>query len=201
MKILHCSDLHFNKQWFAWIKLQESKYDVFCISGDFLEDDKEESLSEQIQWVSSWIHKFKKPLFTCSGNHDIEEFDNEEWLSKIDTSNYYTDNMTKVIDGIKFGCYPYIGAEGYFEYDDCDVLITHVPPAKTDTSMDKNGNDWGDLELQRAIKNNVISSKIILCGHMHNPEKKIAKIKNTKIYNPGVNKKNDIPNHNIIEIL
>jgi len=200
MKILHTTDLHFNKQWFKWIKVQENKYDAFCISGDFLEDTKVESLSEQIEWVSNWICKFKKPLFTCSGNHDIEEFDNQDWLSQIDTSNYYTDNMTKTIEGVKFGSYPFIGAEGYFEYDDCNVLITHVPPAKTEVSTDKNGNDWGDKQLLDSINNGTISAKVILCGHMHQPKKNIISLKNSTIYNPGVSYKSSIPNHIKIEI-
>ncbi len=36
MRILHISDLHFNKTWFEWIEKQQDKYDVFCITGDFL---------------------------------------------------------------------------------------------------------------------------------------------------------------------
>ena len=51
--------------------------------------------------MTRWIKKFKKPLFTCSGNHDIEELDNEEWLNKIDTSNYYPDNSIRTIENIK----------------------------------------------------------------------------------------------------
>lgn len=165
-----------------------------------MEDSKEETLLEQIEWVSSWIRAFKKPLFVCSGNHDIEELDNEAWLNKIDTSNYYPDNSTKTIEGVKFGCYPFIGAEGYYELDDCDVLITHLPPTNSKTSTDKDGNDWGDPELERAIKNNIISAKIILCGHMHHPQQTIAKMKNTTVYNTGVTNKNAIPNHHSIEI-
>jgi uncharacterized protein len=200
MKILHTTDLHFNTHWFEWIADQQDEFDVFCISGDFLEDTKDETLLEQIEWVSAWMQKFKKPLFTCSGNHDIEELENEDWLSKIDTSNYYTDNATKIIDGIKFGCYPFIGSEGYHEFDDCDVLVTHLPPTNTKTSTDRKGNDWGDMELSRAIKSNAISSKIVLCGHMHHPLKTIDKIKNTTIYNPGVDKKMKIPNHHVIVV-
>ena len=41
MKILHTTDLHFNKQWFKWIEAQQNKYDIFCITGDFLDDSKD----------------------------------------------------------------------------------------------------------------------------------------------------------------
>ena len=200
MKILHTTDLHFNKKWFQWISKQQDKFDIFCISGDFLESSKDETLLEQIKWVTTWIKKFHKPLFVCSGNHDIEELDSEEWLNKIDTSNYYADNTIKTIDNLKFGCYPYIGADGYFEFDECDVLITHIPPANTKTSTNRNNDDWGDKELYSAIKNKIINPKILLCGHMHRPIKTIDKINNTTIYNSGANKYSDVPKHHKIEI-
>jgi Icc-related predicted phosphoesterase len=198
MKILHTTDLHFNLQWFKWIENQQDKYDVFCISGDFLDSSKDETLLKQIELVSEWIKKFQKPLFVCSGNHDIDELENEDWLNKINTSNYYPDNCIKTINGVKFGCYAFIDSQGYYEFDDCDILITHLPPAKTKASTDENGNDWGDYELKRTIDNNIISAKIILCGHMHHPTRTIDKLKDTTIYNPGVDKKSKIPNHHEI---
>lgn len=201
MKVLHVTDLHFNKKWLEWIRQQQGNFDVFCISGDFLESSKPETLQEQIKWTISWIKRFEKPLFTCSGNHDIEELGYENWLSEIDTANYYSDNAIKNIDGVKFGCYPYIGAEGYFEFDECNVLITHVPPAKTKTAYHKTEeSDWGDKELYRALKNEIIKPKIILCGHVHTPMKTIDTIGAITVYNPGTNRQNIVPNHHIIEI-
>ena len=201
MRILHTTDLHFNKQWFYWIEKQQNNFDVFCISGDFLESSKEETLKEQIEWITEWIKRFDKPLFTCSGNHDIEELEYENWLSEIDTSNYYSDNTIKSINGTTFGCCPYIGGEGYFDFDECDVLVTHIPPAKTKTAVHKSENsDWGDKELYRAVKNNIINPKIIFCGHMHKPVKTIDMLNTTTIYNPGTNKTKNIPNHHIIEM-
>ena len=87
MKILHTTDLHFTKHWFTWIALQQNNYDVFCITGDFLESSKDETLLEQIEWISSWMKSFKKPLFVCSGNHDIEELENEDWLNGYKPTN------------------------------------------------------------------------------------------------------------------
>lgn len=200
MKILHTTDLHFNKKWFEWIEQQQNNFDIFCISGDFLESSKDETLKEQIEWITQRIKKFKKPLFTCSGNHDIGELDDEKWLLNIDFSNYYSDNTIKTIENVKFGCYPYIGADGYFEFDECDVLITHVPPVKTKTSIHKNGTDWGDKELYNAIKNKIISPKILLCGHIHKPLVTVDTLKNTTIFNPGVNVNSEMPEHHKIEI-
>jgi len=66
MNIFHTTDLHFNKNWFQWIEKEQDKYDVFCISGDFLCSSKDETVQEQILWVSAWIVNFKKPLIVCS---------------------------------------------------------------------------------------------------------------------------------------
>jgi len=198
MKILYTTVLHFNKQWFEWIANQQNNYDVFCITGDFLEDSKEETLLEQIEWITAWMKQFKKPLFICSGNHDIEELTNEDWFNKI--RNVYSDNSIKTIDGVKFGCIPYIAPE-FYKYDECDVILYHLPPSYTKTSIHKTtDDDWGDKELYRSIKNGVLSPKVLLCGHMHHPIDTIDKINSTMVYNTGVNKKKDSPNYYEIEI-
>lgn len=198
MQILHITDLHFNKHWFRWIEKQQDKFEVFCITGDFLDDSKNETLLEQIEWITIWMKNFQKPLFVCSGNHDIEELENEDWLNKI--LNVYSDNSIKLINGIKFGCIPFI-APDFFEFGECDVVLYHLPPSNTKTSIHNETNeDWGDKEFYRNIKSGLLTPKIILCGHMHHPLDTIDKISNTTIYNTGVNKKQNIPNHHIINI-
>ena len=198
MKILHTTDLHFNKNWFTWIALQQNNYDVFCITGDFLESSKDETLLEQIEWISSWMKSFKKPLFVCSGNHDIEELENEDWLNQI--PNVYSDNSIKTINGIKFGCVPYI-APDFFEFDECDILLYHLPPAQSKTAIhNKTNADWGDKEIARFLQKKILKPKVLLCGHMHYPIDRIDKIGNTTVYNTGVDKNNEIPNHHIIKI-
>ena len=198
MKILHTTDLHFNKKWFNWIEKQLNNYDILCITGDFLESSKDEPLLEQIKWITSWMKNLKTPLFVCSGNHDIEEIDNENWLNNI--SNIYSDGSIKTIGDIKFGCIPYI-APDFFEFDRCDILLYHIPPSNSKTAIHKKNNeDWGDVELYRLLKNNLLTPKYLLCGHVHNPIKNIDTINDTIIYNPAVNKKSSIPNFNIIEV-
>lgn len=78
MKIIHTTDLHFNVDWFNWISPQQVNFDVLCITGDFLDDSKDTTMIEQIEWITKWMKYFNKPLFVCSGNHDIEEFGNED---------------------------------------------------------------------------------------------------------------------------
>ena len=198
LNILHTTDLHFNKQWFEWIANQQENYDVFCITGDFLNDSKDETLLEQIEWITIWMKLFKKPLFVCSGNHDIEELENEDWLNKI--SNVYSDNSIKIIDGIKFGCIPYI-APDFIDFDECNIILYHLPPSNTTTSThNKTNKDWGDKELSKLLRKNILSPKVLLCGHLHHPISTIDKINDITIYNTGVDKTNLIPNYHIIQI-
>src|SRR5574344_2240984 len=162
MKILHTTDLHFNKQWFKWIEAQQNKYDIFCITGDFLDDSKDETLLEQIEWITIWMKLFKKPLFVCSGNHDIEELENEDWLYKI--PNVYSDNSIKTINGIKFGCIPYI-APDFIEFDDCDIILYHLPPAKSKTAIHNTTNAaWGDKEIARLLQKSLLNPNVLLCA-------------------------------------
>ena len=37
MRLLHATDLHYNKHWFDWIVTQQENFEIFCLSGDFLE--------------------------------------------------------------------------------------------------------------------------------------------------------------------
>ena len=198
MKIFHTTDLHYNKKWNEWVSSQQDNFDVFCITGDFLEETKKESIKDQIKWVSGWIKSFKKPLLVCSGNHDISDFENEDWLSKI--PNICGDNKILKINNIKFGCIPYI-APDFERFDWCDVLLYHLPPFKTKTSVSfKSNADWGDKDFLRILKNKILSPKIVLCGHMHDPKNSKDKINNTIIYNPGYAEDRDVPNHKIIDI-
>lgn len=198
MNIIHLTDLHFNKSWFKWIENQIDHYDVFCITGDFLDESKKEPLKKQVSWLVDWFKKFPKPLFVCTGNHDIEYFENENWLVEID--NIYSDSSIKTINGIKFGCIPYI-APDFSDFYKCEVILYHVPPAYTKTSIQKSTNkEWGDIELSKILKKKILKPIYLLCGHLHIPTGKIDSINQTIISNPGSSKTSQIPNHYIIDI-
>lgn len=199
MTLLHVTDLHFNQAQFEWIAEQRHDYDLICLTGDLIDSDKEPSLEEQIEWIEQWFKKIKTTMFVCSGNHDIEVFDRENWLSEIDSNYIYPDNGVYTYKGIKIGCYPYIGAEGYFEYDECEILLHHVPPANTNTSLLESGADWGDENLYHALTNGIISPKYILSGHVHHPKGYSDSILNTTIYNPGYMAGN-VPAYQIIKV-
>lgn len=178
MKILHASDLHFDKVKFDQILGLE--FDVCCISGDLI-DASQNGVSEQKAWVGRWLENFKGLIFVCSGNHDVDGSSDTAWMRM---PNIYADGDIKTIEGIKFGCVPYMCTD-ILDFAECDVLLAHVPPAHTQTAVEY-GRDFGDKELYRALKHSLMKAKIILCGHVHDPSLRVDKIGNCKVYNSSL---------------
>ena len=150
MKILHATDLHYNKSWFKFIKNLESNFDIVCITGDFIDAFDQAGIAPQIAYVSEWLASFNKPVFVCSGNHDVALAYEQEWLNDI--PNIYTDNAVKEINGVKFGCAPYLKPD-YAKFTECDVLLSHVPPAYTKASVGTSGDDYGCKSFTTLLAN------------------------------------------------
>ena len=196
MKILHATDLHYNKSWFKFIKNLESNFDIVCITGDFIDAFDQTGIAPQIAYVSEWLASFNKPIFVCSGNHDVGLAYEQEWLNDI--PNIYADNAVKEINGVKFGCAPYLKPD-YAKFAQCDVLLSHVPPTYTKASVGYSGDDYGSEKLYNAIGKQVITPKILLCGHIHNLIKNICRLKHTTIYNPSCDKNLKEPKISVVE--
>lgn len=175
MKILHSSDIHFNQKLQNDILRAQHKADIIALSGDFLDESLEVPLNLQISQTKKWLESLSLPVFVCSGNHDIDS----PWMDEI--KKVYKDNDIINIDGFKVGMVAYL-YEDLEPFDDCDILLAHVPPKYSKTARTKN-KDYGDEMLYRAIKYNFLKAKVILCGHIHKPIKRYEKLKNTKIYN------------------
>ena len=197
MKLLVTGDLHFNKQQFKWIETHQNDYDCLCLTGDFL-DSARDDFYEQVKWVTSWLKNLNRQIFICSGNHDLDDYGECQWLEDLNGGNICTDGHIKIFNGLKFGCIPYLGADLQI-FSDCDILLSHVPPANTGTSIDaENKKDWGDKEMHEALKDGVIRSRYLFCGHVENPEAKKAQVHNTEIINPGSQHHEFIPTHDEI---
>ena len=185
MTILHASDLHFDKVKFD--QILDLEFDVCCISGDLV-DASRKDVAGQKAWVRQWLENFRGKIFICSGNHDVDGLDDAAWMR---APNICADGDIKMIMGVKFGCVPYLRTD-ILDFAECDILLTHVPPAHTQTSVER-GRDFGDKELYRALKRGLMKAKIILCGHVHDPLSRVDKVGNCKIHNSSLR-------FNIIEI-
>jgi len=201
MNILIAGDLHFNLTQFHWLADQKESYDCLCLTGDLLNGDSDDFMHQSV-WVSKWLKEFNKYLVICSGNHDLDEFDECNWLTHIYSKKICRDNQIKIFKGITFGSVPYIGAD-LSNFSKCDVVLTHVPPIKTATSQSivaGSLKDWGDEGLFYALKERVISPQYILCGHVENPSANRDSIFGVEIINPGAQHNSLIPNHKYIVV-
>ena len=136
----------------------------------------------RIAYISKRLLNFTNPVFVCSGNHDVGLDYEEERLNDI--PKVYADNTAKEIDGVKFGCTPYLKPD-YEKFAEYDVLLSHVPPAYTKASVGASDDNYGSEKLYNTVSKRVIAPKILLCGHIHSPLKNICRLKHTMIYNPG----------------
>ena len=186
MQIWLTGDLHFNKAQFEYLYNNQSNYDFLCLSGDLLSGASDD-YQEQVRWITDFLRGFSKPLLIASGNHDLDELGECDWLHELKSPNIYVDEQKPVLDNIRFGIVPHIAPE-YARFADCDILLTHVPPQNTDTSSQQQGElrqDWGDFELYDLLASSALSPRYVLCGHVENPISPTANILNTTIINPG----------------
>jgi Icc-related predicted phosphoesterase len=70
MKILHLSDLHLNRTWLEWSKVQAPHYDLVCVSGDLLDMFSRQVPLYGMVVIKEWADEFPGRLALCSGNHD-----------------------------------------------------------------------------------------------------------------------------------
>lgn len=228
MKILHITDIHYDRNILEWIITQEDSYDVLCMTGDFLDTSihAAPSIEEQIDAIQRWLEKIKQPVFICSGNHDpvesnsaqsIEElfqlddeytqndsleFDTSQeriqWIQDLSSESVFVDGAVHNFSGFKFACIPY-EAEDLNIYHDCDVILHHIPPSRSKVSIGQYG-DFGCDKLALALKHRLINPKIVLSGHIHQPSQTTASENGIWMFNPGFGWSNKSPRHHLIEI-
>ena len=177
MKILHTSDLHFNQKMYEKIQKIQKDYDLIVISGDLIESSRDD-IEDQINWLIDWSNSISTPLFISSGNHDFD-YNEAKWMQKL---NAVCDGIIE-IKNTKIVALPYIGGD-FSNLWGVDILVYHIPPANTLTSITKNYKDFGDREILEYLKFN--TPKYLLCGHIHNPLKREDVVNKTKIINSAM---------------
>jgi Icc-related predicted phosphoesterase len=186
MNIWITTDLHFNKFQFEFLVKQQDKYDILTINGDLL--DSREDFNIQTKWINKTLNSINKPVFICSGNHDLDDEMNCNWLSG---KNLILDNRTKTINGVKFGVAPYMDAD-FSKFYDCNILLYHIPPKNTQTAKVKGKRfiqDLGCEMVYEALKHNIIQPEYLLCGHLHKTLATTDTINATTIINPNARPK------------
>jgi len=204
MKILHVSNLGIKKEWFDWTLQQEKHYDLICITGE-LENEAKDKLDEEVRKMDELLKNFKnKPLtwirnynYECAWNQQVSFDDFEQRLEKDKISLF---GYKKTIKGIIFGFVPK-SETTFSNFSDCDILLCDIPPKKTKTSLDGDGDyDTGDENLYNALSRQVISPKHLLAGNIsYESQASKDKMKDTEISSPRNILDHDVPGSNKIE--
>jgi predicted MPP superfamily phosphohydrolase len=199
MTILHVTDFHFNKRWFDWLLHRAPGHDVVALSGDLLDLAAATPHSRQIAWVSDWLNGFPRPLFVCSGNHDLEWDSHADrwtpayWLRDIVNPLVWTDGQRVELNGLSF---LNIGATTRPKGGDADVWVVHAPPSKTLVATRTDGADAGDPDLVPAARRH--SPRLVLSGHVHAPLHWRQRRDGTLFLNPGRGADGALPNHILV---
>lgn len=201
MRILHTSDWHGHHRHLLEV-LDTQEYDVWVDTGDFqpnpgwgnpIKRIPQIQAQQQRKW---WSYKGLakriddvlrgRPKVLIPGNHD---FYNHAIMLAQRQENTYAPGLDPVsIGGVRF-CgiaeIPYIaghwarettsrGLEALVEaIPDCDVLLSHAPPAGHLSYRD----EWGIPGLEKT------HAKHILCGHVHECGGMKKQVGDTMVYN------------------
>jgi uncharacterized protein len=203
MRILHATDFHFRKHWYAWLREEARNYDAVCYSGDFLGMFQIDSVSlaKQAEWVIGWLRDFPKPFFACTGNHDVwpdkslgKFLSQGGWIELARRPGIHIDEKVGfgglIFSGQPWDAYPDLVTDWPI------ILIDHCPPAGAAVGAEDDG-DIG-AEITRRMEN-LPTGTFILCGHIHDPRSWIARLGNSWCFNPGVDDDAAIPNHIVLD--
>ena len=200
MTILHVTDFHFNQHWFDWLLHRAPAHDVVVMSGDMLDLSIATPHRRQIEWVSSWLNDFPRPILVCSGNHDLEWDSRAErwtpayWLRSIANPLVWTDGQRVELDGLSFLT---IDATTRPKGGNADVWVVHAPPSKTLVAQRLNGVDGGDPDLVSPARHH--APQLVLSGHVHTPRDWLDRRENMLFLNPGRTASAPFPNHILVQ--
>lgn len=207
MRLLHVTDFHFNKSWYAWLAENGAKYDACCFSGDLLDmfANAKTGLRPQIRWVRDWLATFPGRLFVCSGNHDFwprpeHVIDNDAcggWLRKSARQSVSVDGFSEMLGKYRFTCCPWAGATIGTSLEPSVVLI-HAPPAITTIASDGAG-EAGALETSK-IALALPAGSCVLSGHVHDPRRWHCRVGRSWSFNPGFDRSATEPNHIVLDL-
>ncbi|MFW6025993.1 MAG: metallophosphoesterase family protein [Candidatus Woesearchaeota archaeon] len=195
MNVLVYSDFHGNLESLRYLLSLNLDYDLFIIPGDISIFEK-----DMIR-ILNQISQFKKVLI-IPGNHEdrlnVDRYDNIHNINK----SFYDKGDYRFL-GLGHGGFSEFEPNAkilkpYIEKNKTNILITHAPPYNTKIDLlDK--IHVGNKTITRSIKK--YNFPFVFCGHIHETEGQIDKIKNTTILNCGIPFLVDLKNNTYEKIL
>lgn len=144
------------------------KADIIVHSGDFTMTGTKNEAVDFINWFCDLPYRHK--IF-IAGNHDFCMFN--ATVDGLPENVYMLNRSDVTIDGVRFFGIPYFVEseisgedEEYIKTvpNDCDILITHMPPFNILDFSD--GIHYGNMSLRKKIAE--VKPSYHLFGHIHN---------------------------------
>lgn len=164
MRIVHVSDTHNMHRMLKELP----KADIIVHSGDFTMTGTKNEAVDFINWFCDLPYRHK--IF-IAGNHDFCMFN--ATVEGLPENVYMLNRSDVTIDGVRFFGIPYFVEseisgedEEYIKAvpNDCDILITHMPPFNILDFSD--GIHYGNMSLRKKIAE--VKPLYHLFGHIHN---------------------------------
>jgi Icc-related predicted phosphoesterase len=153
----------------AW--LARRRWDVLLLTGDFAGGPYNRSTfgtaDDSYTHVLDLLAPLDRPIFFVPGNHDASNIDAPENI----------DGRLIQVEGIRlFGIggggptvfgFPYEWTDEEMEgvqIPDCDLLLSHSPPASTPCDLTRRGAHAGSRVIRRELER---AARAMVCGHIH----------------------------------
>ena len=205
MRILLTSDLHYKLRQYDWLIGAAARFDAVVIAGDHIDAQLQVPSGVQIAALCASFSAVaqKSRLLVCSGNHDLNAWDDKgekvaNWLSAARSAALAVDGDTVTIGDTLFtvcpwwdGPYARVGVAQMLEVAAQQrsgrwIWVYHAPPEGLLSWTGK--RHYGDAVLPELIKR--FSPTAVLCGHIHeapfrNGGSWIDRIGDTWLFNAG----------------
>ncbi len=182
MRLLLTSDLHYKLPQYDWVMQAASRFDAVAIAGDLIDGGQPVPAHVQIKAIRASLAAIaeQRPLFVCSGNHDLNARDAAgekyaSWVQECRSAALSVDgDSTLVADTLITVC-PWwdgpVGRKAVAELLDTAaaqrgnrwVWLYHAPPHGKLSWTGR--RHFADALLPELIERHAPSA--VLCGHIH----------------------------------
>lgn len=200
MKILHVSNLRFNRRWYRWLQEHAPRHDLLVIAGNLVDHRHHTSLDSQRRWVIEWLRDCSRPLCVASGPED-REFDPQanqwrpaRWLLEAKIATRCVDDGFMEMGGFSVHC---IG-HGELPADRfADIYVVHHAAHQLQSESAHGGQD-ASVIAEPAV-DCTAGARAILCGELVNSGRWQWTEHGALYLNPGSSADARFPNHVVFD--
>lgn len=182
MRLLLTSDLHYRLPHYDWVMNAARDFDAVAIAGDHLDGNQPVPAYVQIKALRASLAAIaaQRPLFVCSGNHDLNTRDaagekNAGWMQECRAESLAVDGDSALVGDTLITVCPWwdgpAGRDAIGAMLDAAaarrvarwIWLYHAPPVGRLSWTGK--RHYGDALLPTLIERHAPTA--VLCGHIH----------------------------------